>query len=312
MSYTKEAIADTTSAIPSQVPVTMREPIEVSPYQSRAKPDSTSKVGQEIKDDKTKAEEPSQTADSVTLSPQVAALARKEQKFRQEQEKLKLERDALAAEKAELAQLKELKSKLAAEDYSALEGSVDYEKYTQYLLNKQAATTPEQEALKKLSDEVTGMKKASEEQLTKQFEAAVNDRKLAAIKLIETDPALNEFNSKIMKAMPTVKLSEVVVQHILDTWEHDSEELSVEQASKEVQEEITKKANAWASLIESTTPPAEEKKQLPPLKQGLKTITNQVTAGEVTRPVKSFQHMTDSERWAEARKRAEAKLQKQG
>jgi len=112
-----------------------------------------------------------------------------------------------------------------------------------------------------------------------------------------------------------LKMQEAVVQHILDTWEHDNIDLTPEQAAKEVEELLIERANeeyaklSGLSKIKSKSAVVDEKKQLPPLKQGIKTLTNNMTAtGEIKRPAKSFQGMTDNERWAEARRRAEEKL----
>lgn len=311
MAYTRETIVEPTSAVPAAIPAVMRDPVSIDTYaHAKARETKLSAVGQPDKSNESQPVETKAPADSVTLSPQVAALARKEQRFRQEQEKLKADREALNAERTRLAQLGELEKKLAAKDYSGLEDKIDYEAYTQHLLNKQQSTDPKEQALKELKDEVSGIKKANQEYQERQFEAAVNERKLASAKLLATDPKLSTFQSKVEKANPAVKLPDVITQHILDTWEHESEELSVEQATQEVQNAIVEKAKAWASVLDEE--PREEKKQLPPLKQGLKTITNQVTAGELSRPPKSYQHMSDSERWAEARRRAEAKLQQKG
>lgn len=304
MAYTKEAIADTTTAIPTAPPAVMRDEMVREPYSTRAQP-KTPPVGQENKGGDVALEETKPAADTVTLSPQVAALARREQKFRQQQQELAAQKKTLEAEKAEIAQLKAMKEKLAAKDYSGLEGLVDYEAYTDYSIKKLNGTDPNQEALKKLETEMEGMKKTQQDSLNKQYEAAVNQRRVAVKELVETKEDFSRIKG--------MGLQEAVVQHILDTFENDSLELSPEQAAKEVEELLLEKANQWAKFSSlKTSPEPDEKKQLPPLKQGLKTITNQVTTGEINRPAKSFQHMSDQERWAEARRRAEERLQKQG
>ena len=150
------------------------------------------------------------------------------------------------------------------------------------------------------------MEKFSQENVSKQYEAAVSERRLAANKLVTEGDKF----PRIKKAGAT----EAVVQHILDTWEHDNEELSVEQAAQEVEEILVEKAKEWAALLEEEKAAAEveappsEKKQLPPInKPSVKTLTNQVTASDF-KPKKSFQGMSDSERWAEARRRAEERM----
>lgn len=307
MAYTREAIAETNSAIPTQAPVIMKEESVFSPYGNpKSKLTAAPDVGRP--DNDATPEETGTTEDTVKFAPQVAALARKEHKYRQQLQELKAKEVALEAEKAEIAELKALKSKLAAKDYSEVESLVNYDEYTQYLINKQSQTTPEQQALKKLEAEVEGVKKAHQDNVSKQFEAAVNERRVAAGKLLEGEAELPA--SKKAERLKKGMAQEAIVQHILDTWEHESKEITVEEAAKDVEQILMEKAKTWASLLgeEKKEEPADEKKQLPPLKQGLKTITNQVTAGDIKKPVKSFQHMSDSERWAEARRRAEERL----
>lgn len=312
MSYTKEAFTAEPSAAPQSQPI-MRGESVIDPYARSASRSSVlnKAIGQPDKVGSEAAVESGQTAESVTLSPGAAALARKEQKFRQEQLRLKEKEEEIKAKEAKIAKYEAMEAKIAKKDYSDLEGIVDYDEYTKHMLAKEASVDPHQQALKRLEDEITGIKKATEDNVSKQFEAAVNERRVAAAKLIETDPDLSAFKARVEKTMPDLKLQDAVTQHILDTWEHDSVELSVEEATKEVHAALKDKAKAWASLIEEPSAPTDEKKQLPPMKPNLKTLTNQVTAGDAKKPVKSLQHMNDSERWAEARRRAEEKLQKQ-
>ena len=305
MSYEKVAISESASALPTIAPITMREDRVVDPYERAARANK-SPIGQsDINSGSSAPAEPGIPAESVTLSPQMAALARKEQKFRQEQQKLKADSEAIAKERAEIAELKALKAKLDAKDYSGIEGQVDYEAYTNYLIEKQSGSSPEQQALKALAEKVELVEKSQKDDVSKRFEAAVNERRKAVVSLVET----NEEYSSIKE----MKAQETVVQHILDTWEHDNIDLSPEQAAKEVEEILVEKANKWASLtkLKASGLQVDDKKSLPPLKPAIKTITNNMTAqGEIKRPVKSFHNMTDGERYAEARRRAEEKLSK--
>jgi hypothetical protein len=255
---------------------------------------------------------------ALTLSPQVALLARKEQKFRQQQQDLATQRKTLEAEKAELAQLRAMKEKLAQKDYSGLEGLVNYDEYTDYAVKKIQGTSPEQQAIESLKTEIETVKKSQADNISKQFEAAVSERRTATQKLIQADTTLNQFKTKLEKEFPKAKLEELAVHHILDTWENDSAELPVEDAVKEVVEQLMERAKRWATLLEQhaeeikqDAPAVEEKKPLPPLRPALKTITNQVTTGEIKSPPKSMQFMSDTERWAEARRRAVEKLKSQ-
>ena len=309
MSYTREAVAETASAIPTMPAVTLREERVVDPYSvstriPKAQEAAVNKANGQQNISSSAPAESGKPEETVTLSPQMAALARKEQKFRQQEQAYKDKNAALEKERAEIAELKAMKAKLDSGDYSDLEKHVAYDKYTQYLLDKNAASNPDQEAIRALTAKVEGVEKAHQDDITKRFEAAVKERRNAVNSLVETNP---EFTS-----IKKLKMQEAVVQHILDTWEHDNSELSPEQAAKEVAEVLKEKAKTWASILEEQQAQSvEEKKQLPPLKQGIKTLTNNMTATEVKRPVKSFQGMSDEQRYAEARRRAEEKLKLQ-
>jgi len=245
------------------------------------------------------------TAESVTLSPAAAALARKEAKFRQQQQELKTKESQLEADRLEIAELKALKAKLAAKDYSGVESLVDYEAYTNYLIDKGSGTTPEQEEIKKLSAKLDGMEKAQQDDVTKRFDAAVNERRNAIKSLVGSDATY--------ATIKELKAEETVVQHILDTWEHDNIDLTVEQASKEVEDLLQEKATKWAKLSKAQTQVSQEKKELPPLKSGVKTLTNNMAiTGEIKRPQKSFEGMSETDRYKEAYRRAQEKLTNKG
>jgi len=300
MSYEKSPVVDNSAINQSAPAPMMREEREIDPYahkRTTIKPPVNPEIGQlPIKSEAPRAEEPAKPEETVTLSPQVAALARNEQD-------LKAKAASLETERAEIAELKALKAKLAAKDFSGIEDLVKYDDYTQYLIEKSEASTPEQQALKALAAKVDGVEKAHKEDVEKRFEAAVNDRRKAVTSLVES----NEEYSTIKE----LKMQEAVVQHILDTWENDSIDLSPEDAAKEVEAELLERAGKWASLskLKAKTPTEDEKKQLPPLKPGIKTLTNNMAvSGEIKRPLRSFQNMSDSERYAEARRRAEEKL----
>lgn len=299
--YEKTAITDTTNAIPTQASTMDRDEMVVEHFRPKAKP----AVGQiNTNSDKMTAEAPAEPAESVQLSPQVAALARKEQRFRRDEQALKAEKAAIEAERKELAELRTFKSKLDAKDYSALDGKVSYDDYTNYLIEKSETLSPEAKALQELKAKVEGIESSQKEDVQKRFDAAVQERKRAITELVDS--------STQFPRIKKLAAQEHVLQHILDTWENDGEDLSPEQAAKEVEEVLKERALKWAELAkeESDEIPLEDnKKQLPPLKPVIKTLTNNMAAtGEIKRPVKSFQNMSDSERYAEARRRAEEKL----
>lgn len=324
MAFERESIPDSSSqGIPSlsQQPI-MREDREFDPYKYRngiprkqlgqnVPKVENSNIGQADTPEKPDLEElkPASAEESVKLSPQMAALARREQKFRQSQEQLEAEKAQIASEREELAQLRAMREKLGKKDYSALDGLVNYDEYSNYQVEKANGVDPVQEELKKLNGKISDFEKNAQENLTKQYEAAVDGRREATRELID--------NSTEFPSIKKAAAHEAVVKHILDTWENDSEELSVEQAAKEVEEALREQAKEWAALLEEEKKeapqvPDAEQKTLPPIKQAIKTLTNEVTSGVPKSPRRSLAGLSDSERWAEARRRAEEKMAKQG
>lgn len=309
MAFEREAIASPAPA-PTQPQAEMRQERVVDPYARRMAP----KIGQPDNNNSgtpnglnpkaTNAEPEVAAEKSVSLSPAAAALARTEQRLRQDQAALKAREAALEKEKSEISEMRSLREKLAAKDYSAIEGMVPYDEYTNYQVNKLNSMSPEAQALNELKADLEGLKKSQQDDVTKRFEAVVTDRRNAVTKLVESDsqyPGIKHFNAQ-----------EHVVQHILDTWEHDQVELTPEQAAREVEELIKEREAKYLEVHKLRNPAAEpvsDKRELPPLKQSVNTLTNNMSAtGEIKRPPRSFQGMNDQERWQEARRRAEEKL----
>jgi hypothetical protein len=90
-------------------------------------------------------------------------------------------------------------------------------------------------------------------------------------------------------------------------------EVTIEQAAKEVMahlKEEKKKLDLLFKEPEQALDVVEEKKNLPPPRPGLKTLTQQITTGSEKAPVKSLQFLSESERYAEARRRVLERQQK--
>jgi hypothetical protein len=307
MAYETTPIIESTPAVNKGGPAVMREEMVVDPYKQRvmakkapaavetAPPSQKPNVSDAVRP----AAEPAATAESVTLTPQMAALARKEQRFRQSEQQLKARETALEERAAKYAKLEEMQAKLAAKDYSGLDGVVNYDEYTNWLIDRANAQSPEAKALQEMKAQVEGIDKTQKEFVEKQYTAAIEQRRTAVNALVESNP---DFGI-IKRAGRT----EAVVQHIVDTYNEDSKELSVEQAAKEVKEILIEQAKRAAGFLEEepkAKPVAGEKKPLPPLK----TITNNMTAiGEpvVTKSRKPMHEMSESERYAEAHRRVQ-------
>ena len=206
-----------------------------------------------------------------------------------------------------------MKAKLASKDYSELEKLVSYEDYAKFLIEKETSSTPEAQSMKKMQDEIAAMKKAQDDELLKSHEAAVEERRKAVKALVDSKA---EFST-----IKELDQSEAVVTHILETFKEDGKELSPEEAAKEVEDFLIERAKKFAELTKikgSAVPVAEdgkpipigEAKSLPPLKPAVQTLTNNMTSsGAIKRPLKPLHNLPDSERWAEARRRVEEKLQ---
>jgi hypothetical protein len=176
---------------------------------------------------------------------------------------------------------------------------------TRNSLSTSSGKIPRAEELEKVRSEIAALKAAQEKDISDRFESAVNQRRVAVKTLIAT----NEEFSTIRE----LNAEDAVVQHILDTWENEEIELSPEDAAKEVEAALLEKATKWTTLTklkkQEPTEVVAEKKELPPLKAGMKTLTNDMAStGEIKRVTKPLHMMTESERYAEARRRYEEKL----
>src|SRR5665213_262500 len=182
-------------------------------------------------------------AESVRLSPQLSALARKEQAFRQRERAFLEKEKAFEARTSDADKYSQLRTKLSSKDYSeAEELGLNYEEYTKYLLDKQAGEDPQTQRFKQLEEEIQALKKSKEESATQEYEETVAAYKTEIAKLVESSPDF----PKVKKA----GREDAVLQLILDSWEADGTELTVEQASKDVELFLGEEAKKWASLIE--------------------------------------------------------------
>lgn len=247
------------------------------------------------------------TEESVKLSPHLSAIAKREQASRQRETELK-RREKEIAEDLELArEYKELKTKLSSKDFSAAEKlGLNYDEYTQFLLNKQDSEDPKAQELQGLKSEVAGMKKSLEEKAQQEFDSTVAEYRKEIAAAVESNP---EFSSiKVIK-----DAQEAVLQFILDSWEEDSLEVSIEDACKEIENELIVRAKAFSSLPKLKPAEVVEERKLPPPKTGVKTVTNQMLpAGNEAKPTKPLHLMSDAERYAEARRRVLARRENKG
>lgn len=244
-------------------------------------------------------------AESVRLSPQITALARKEQAFRQREQALKERERALEAKLADADQYSQLKTKFASKDYSAAEElGLTYDEHLKYALDKQEGEDPGTKRFKDLEAQIQALKTGQEEKASKEYEETVAEYKKEIAQLVAS--------SADFPLTKKAKKEDAVLQLILDSWEEDSTEMTVEQASKDVETYLKEQRKAWLALDDQPQAETVETKLSPP-KPGTRTITQQMQpSGTEKRPQKSFQHMSESERYAEARRRVLERQQLEG
>lgn len=251
-------------------------------------------------------------AESVKLSPQLSALARKEQAFRQRELAFKQREKDLEEKLKKAEQFEQLSSKMSSKDYSEAEKlGLDYEAYTNYKLNQSADKDPNAEELAAIKQELQDMKKKQEESSNQAFEETVQAWRedLTSTAASDQFSNLRDFKREGSDGK-TFSGVEVALHYLMSAWEEDGRRLSAKEALEETQMLLKKESEMWTPFMEK---PKEEERRLPPPRSGVNTLTNQMQPqGEISRPHKSLQHLSESERYAEARRRVLARRQPQG
>jgi hypothetical protein len=286
-------------AEPSQFDLPVREFVGYDPNGTQNM-DGSAKVQKEVPRETPAAVEA--PAEEVTLSPKVSALARKEQAQRA-REKAIAEKERTFAEKmADADKYHQLKTKLAAKDYSAAEElGLTYEEYVKHELNKEASKDPAQERVRQLEEKLTALEKAREEDAVKEYQA---NQALWKNEIAKTVAENEEFST-----IKDLGAEDIVLKHINDSFEEDGLELSVEEAAKEIEEALLERANKFASVTKLKNKVGG--KVLGPPKT-MTTITQNMTTTPRSVPSsKPFHLMSESEQIQEAIRRVQAaKLQR--
>jgi len=285
---TREAIVD--NIIPHQA----EKPIPVRTVSTRSQR-PTEIAGQPITNNSPAAESAPVTEESVRLSPQLSALARKEQAFRQREQALKEREKSIEAKLANAEKFEALKAKMSSKDFSEAEAlGLSYEDYTKYVLEKQGGEDPLQAKISALEAKLESIEKGTEESAANQFEETVAEYKKEISKLVSDNP---EYSS-----IKELKREDAVLQVILDAFEADGEELTVNEAAQQVEDYLVEYGKRFTSLPKFKTEVEPEERVLPRPVVG-KTLTNDMTVGSEKRPLKSLQFLSEAERYAEARRR---------
>lgn len=237
--------------------------------------------------------------ESVTLSPKVSAIARKEQALRTTEAQLKQREKDLADKLAKAEKFDALQAKIAAKDYSAAEElGLKYDEYTDHLVKRQAEKNPQEERLSKAEQELAELKKSQEEQVLKDYQ---NNQTLWKQEIQRVVDGNDEYSS-----IKELKAYDSVLEHINSSFEEDGIELTAEQAAKEIEDELVARAEKLSALTKI------QKRSATPRQLGApKTITQNMTVSSQKPVKKPFHLMSESEQIAEAFRRVqEAKQQR--
>lgn len=238
--------------------------------------------------------------ESVRLSPQISALARKEQAQRKREQAFSQREKEFQSKLADAEKYAQLKAKLAAKDYSAAdELGMSYEEYTQYLIDKKSAENPEEQRYRKVEEKLSSLEKAQEEQTLKEY---AENQKLWKQEIAKTVDADEKFST-----IKELGAYQAVLDHVNDSFEEDGVELTVEQAAQEIEEALVARAEKFASVTKIKQKFQEPPKVLGAPKTSPKTITQNMTVtSEKTTSSKPFHMMSEREQWEEAARRVQA------
>lgn len=239
--------------------------------------------------------------ESITLSPKISALARKEQAQRAKEKAFAEKERSFSEKMADADKYQQLKAKIAAKDYSAAEElGVTYEEYVKHELNKEASKNPEQERVRQLEEKLSELQKAREEDVVKEYQA---NQALWKNEIVRVVKETEDFS-----AIRKLEAEDIVLQHINDSFEEDNVELTVEQAAKDINDALLERAKKFASVLE---PEVSAAKVLGAPKTAVKTITQNMTTTSVKPVSKPFHLMSEHEQIQEAIRRVQAaKLQR--
>jgi hypothetical protein len=247
-----------------------------------------------------KAATPANPAESVTLSPKISALARKEQAVRRQEQALKQREADLADKLAKAEQFAKLQERLKSKDYSAAEElGMSYEEYSNYLLNK-GTPDPKEERTSKIEQQLAELRKRQEDIETKEYQVNQNLWKQEISRIVAA--------SEDFSTIKELGAEDVVLQHINDSFEEDGVELTAEQAAKEIEEALLERAKKFASVskVKGGVQSPEPRTLGAPKPSSPKTITQNLTVTSQKPSTKPFHMMSESEQIQEAIRRVQA------
>lgn len=264
---------------------------------------STENAKQENIAKETSPAESAKPEESVTLSPKISALARKEQAQRQRERALVQREKALEAKLQDAEKYQQLKGKIANKDFSAAEElGMTYEQYVQYQTDKIAGQDPNEQRVRQVETKLEELKKAQEELTTQEWKA---NQALWKQEIARVVDASEEFST-----VKELNAHAAVLRHINDSFDEDGIELSAEEAAKEVEEHLLARAEKLGAVSKVRKKlEAGGSKVLGPPKNTPKTITQNMTVTSEKSKSKPFHLLSEMEQWEEAKRRVMAQRQ---
>lgn len=212
------------------------------------------------------------------LSPQYAALARKESALRTKEKEFQAKELEFKAKEAQLSEAQSFKDRLKSNPLDVLnEIGITYDDLVQAAVNQ---PNPEISAVQKKIKELEDKQAKQVEEMTTrekaQRESAINQLKFDAGALIESDPAF-----ETIKATDSV---DEVVDKIVKTFDETGKLMTVEEAAKQVEEELFAEAIKIAGISKvknKLTPQAVEETKTKEAtgQQPITTLTNTLNSG---------------------------------
>ncbi len=243
--------------------------------------------------------------ESVSLSPKVSAIARKEQQLRQQARALEQQKKEMADTIAAGQKYLSLQKKIEAKDYSGIdELGLSSNELASYEVDKLASQDPNEQRSRKLEEEIAALKKQQEERQIEEYEQNqalwkedISDK---LVKDVTKFPRLNKLKSKGQDA------EAIVLQLINDAFDEDGVRLTSEKALSLCEKELHDRATFYRDLLDEE-PTVSGEKVLGPPKTQAKTITQTMTTTPKSAPAsKPFHLMSESEQIAEAIRRVQA------
>jgi hypothetical protein len=243
--------------------------------------------------------------ESVRVPSKLNAIARKEQEQRQRERRMAQREKEFADKLAKAEKFEQLQAKLAAKDYSgADELGMNYEEYTNYLLQKQAGEKPEEQRYRKVESELESLKKSQEEKEIRDYQLNQRLWKEEITKeIVDPDkyPEISYWKSK------GKDVEDAILRHVNDSFDEDDLELSVDQAAKEIEKYLADRAEFFSEspTVKKRLPDAPKVLGAP--KSSPRTITQNMTVtSQKSTSTKPFHLMSEMEQWEEARRRVAA------